>query len=75
MAERPVIGEAVHFVGDEPGQCRPMFVHHYLGTASLRLADVPPPVEDHDPLPERWWVAVPSDTGEPHSWHPPCEPA
>lgn len=67
MPDRPAIGDLVHFVQDEPGTCRDLWVHSYLGTAGLRLADAP-----LDQTPTRYWVAVPSDLGDTHAWHPPC---
>lgn len=67
MSDRPEIGDHVHFVGDEPDVCLPKFVHGHIGTLSLHLADTPPGEQ-----PARYWVAVTSDSQEPHSWHPPC---
>lgn len=67
MPDRPAIGDPVHFTGDD-GECQPMWVHHYLATAHLRLADTPP----GDEQPSRYWIAAPSDSHEPHSWHTPC---
>lgn len=71
MPDRPAIGDTVHFT-TEAGECRPMYVHHYLGTASLCLADIPPTADPDSKQPSRYWIAIPSDTREPHSWHTPC---